>query len=299
MPRRVIDAVKSLIANRVPHLDQLALSWFGGEPLLAKEVCLEISTFAQTLCRENSVSFVGGFTTNGYLLDEQLFRAMVERDQKYFQITLDGDEEWHNKTRVQPNRKPTFERIWNNLLSYKNVSSQFEVTLRLHVHAENIDSVKRLYQRIEKEILPDTRFSVYFHKISNLNPKERVKEGVLNSRDYADALTYISGSPETINGKAKSEIHLNDYICYAAKPNSLMIRANGGIGKCTVALDDERNNIGKLLDDGSLDISNPKLRQWMLGYIDMSQETLGCPLSTLPRSIADSPLADLAINLIT
>lgn len=292
MSRRTIDAIKKLIANRVPDLQALNISWFGGEPLLAKDVCVEISEFAKSLCDAQGVAFEGGFTTNGYLLDPELFQKLVALNQKSYQITLDGDEEWHNRTRVQPNRKPTFERIWRNVTRFKQLPGDFRITLRLHVHGDNIESVKRLYARIQDELLEDQRYSVYFHKVSNLDPRDQIKETVLNNRDYAAALSYISGAAPLVNGREKSEIHLTGYICYAAKPNSLMIRANGTIGKCTVALNDERNNIGRILDDGSLDISNPKLRQWFIGYMDMTKSTLSCPLATLPKSIAESPLAD-------
>lgn len=297
MPRWVIDGIKRLISSRVPNIDSLCLSWFGGEPLLAKDICIEIIEHANTLCADSGVEFSGGFTTNGYLLDRHLFQKLVQLNQRNFQITLDGDEEWHNKTRVQPNRKPTFERIWNNLQSYRELTDEFSVTLRLHLHKDNIESIKRLYDRLRLDFLHDKRFAVYFHRISDLNPSSPVGESLLGRQEYASALSYVSGEGDTINGKQKSEIHLNDYICYAAKPNSLMIRANGTIGKCTVALNDDRNSIGKLREDGTLDISNPKLRQWLLGYIDMSPKTLTCPLSTLPKSIMDSPLAELEESL--
>lgn len=63
-----------------------------------------------------------------------------------------------------------------------------------------------------------------------------------------------------------------------------MVRANGGIGKCTVALGDARNDIGRLNEDGSLDISNEKLRRWFAGFSHLSEQTLGCPLSVLGKT---------------
>jgi len=295
MSERTVGAIKKLLEHRIPKIKKLHFSWFGGEPLLAKDVCIELSKFAKHLCEINHVSFSGGFTTNGYLLTPELARQMFDLSQRNFQITLDGDEEWHNKTRVQPNRKPTFQRIWDNILMLKNMSDPFHVQLRLHVHADNIESVKRLYDRLNAEILIDKRFSVYFHRISDLNPREAVKENLLNDEDYEDALTYISGVDREINGHTKSEIHLNDYICYAAKPNSLLIRANGSLGKCTVALDDDRNSIGRILEDGTLEISNPKLQQWFLGYSDLSKDTLVCPLATLPPKITEKTISIKAI----
>jgi uncharacterized protein len=291
MSREVVEAVKILIANRISTLDRLHISWFGGEPLLAKDICEEISSYAFDLCSRHGVVFTGGFTTNGYLLTRELAVKLIRIGQSHYQVSLDGDEEWHNRTRVQPNRKPTFERIWQNLLNLKSLNQDFNVVLRIHVHADNIDSVSRLYERVKEKFLDDRRFSVYFHRISNLSSSTQVNESVLNNDDYAAALTRISGPSKTVEGRPKSEIHLTDYICYAAKPNSLMIRATGAIGKCTVALDDDRNSIGRLLPDGTLEISNPKLRQWMIGFMDLTKATLACPLATLPKSIEESPLA--------
>ncbi|HEY0232413.1 MAG TPA: hypothetical protein VGC55_14280 [Dokdonella sp.] len=68
------------------------------------------------------------------MLTPELFCDLLKIAHKEFQITLDGDEEWHDRTRIQANRRPTFEVIWNHLLSYKQVSEPFAITLRLHVH---------------------------------------------------------------------------------------------------------------------------------------------------------------------
>lgn len=281
MQRPVIDGVKRLIARRVKDVRKFSISWFGGEPLLAKDVVREIGCFAHEVCEEHQVAFDAGFTTNGYLLTPELFKEMLGISHRSYQITLDGDEEWHDKTRILANRKPTFERIWSHLVAYKSIEGSFSVTLRLHVHRDNIESVKRLYERLQDHLLDDRRFSVYFHKVSNLNPNNRIAEEVLPSSAYLEAIQYIMGAKANKAEGPISEEHLDGYICYAAKPNSLMIRANGGIGKCTVALHDDRNSIGSLNEDGTLNIANAKLQRWMTGYADLSHQTLGCPLSTL------------------
>lgn len=278
----IVNGIKRLIERRIPSLNSLSISWFGGEPLLARTVVEDIGTFAHDLCEENGVNFRAGFTTNGYLLSPELFKRLISIAHRDFQITLDGDEEWHDKTRILANRRPTFAKIWANLLSCKKAQGNFQITLRLHIHHENIDSVKRLYDRLNSSILDDRRFKVYFHKVSNLKPGYEIEEKVLGREEYLNALTYILGSDRMKGPVGEiSEEHLQSYICYAAKPNSLMVRANGGIGKCTVALNDDRNNIGFLKEDGTLEISNEKLQRWFSGYAGLSEKTLGCPLSTL------------------
>lgn len=282
----IVAGIKALIRNRVPHLKWLSISWFGGEPMLAVDLVKSISAFAKDLCQENNVTFGGGLTTNGYLLEPTVFESLITLNQTRFQITLDGDEEWHDKTRVQANRKPTFQKIWSNLVSCARSASNFQVALRLHLHEDNVESVKRLYDLLKRTLLLDKRFSVNFHKVSALGQELKSGPRLFDRTAYQAALAYVQGDSSGFNSHTRSELELVDYICYAAKPNSLMIRANGTIGKCTVILDDPRNNLGRIHEDGSLDIDNPRLRQWMLGFLDTSKPTLTCPLGALPKELS-------------
>lgn len=280
MSATTVSAIKQLIARRIPNVSAFSISWFGGEPLLAQEIVKDIGGFSHEMCAQHSVQFDAGFTTNGYLLTPELFTYLLGISHRSFQITLDGDEEWHDRTRIQPNRAATFSRIWSNLLSYKEVKEHFNITLRLHVHAENIESQKRLFHRLQSELLDDSRFSIYFHKISNLSQDRIIGEKILGRDEYLRAIDHIRGSSPP-KDEAISEEHLSGYICYAAKPNSLLIRANGDIGKCTVALYDDRNKVGRINNDGTLDLSNNKLQRWFEGFSDLSEQKLGCPLSVM------------------
>src|SRR5262245_20489732 len=52
MDHSVVSAVKSLIYRRVPDLQTLDISWFGGEPLLAKDIIYDISSYVYGLKEE-------------------------------------------------------------------------------------------------------------------------------------------------------------------------------------------------------------------------------------------------------
>ncbi|MCA1709363.1 MAG: hypothetical protein LC808_41230, partial [Actinobacteria bacterium] len=67
------------------------------------------------------------------------------------------------------------------------------------------------------------------------------------------------------------------YICYASKPNSLMIRPDGAVGKCTVALKDARNNLGRINPDGTLEIDQAKVKPWIRGFVSLNEVELACP----------------------
>src|SRR4051794_12669234 len=58
----VIAGVKALISKISGRVKSLHLSWFGGEPLLAKGVIQEISEHALRCCNEMGVNLSGGAT---------------------------------------------------------------------------------------------------------------------------------------------------------------------------------------------------------------------------------------------
>ena len=96
MSKSLVDAVKMFVAQKVPNLDYFALSWFGGEPLLTKDILFEISEYTQKLAAKHNCKLVGNLTTNGLLLDVKTLRRLVELQQNRFQISIDGDKDFHS-----------------------------------------------------------------------------------------------------------------------------------------------------------------------------------------------------------
>jgi uncharacterized protein len=87
---------------------------------------------------------------------------------------------------------------------------------------------------------------------------------------------------ESAGGERPDERNAGEpYICYAGRANSLLIRANGRIGKCTVAFHDERNDLGYLAEDGTIRIDNEKLSPWIRGLGTLDPEDTGCPIQRM------------------
>ena len=94
---------------------------------------------------------------------------------------------------------------------------------------------------------------------------------------------------ESAGGQRPDERNASEpYICYAARPNSLLIRSNGRIGKCTVAFDDDRNDLGKVEDDGTISIDNQKLTPWIRGLGTLDVADTGCPIQNMGHSSINS-----------
>lgn len=303
MSEKTQVGIERFLANRIPDLSQLQLSWFGGEPLVAKDVVLRLSSYAHRLCESAGVELSGGLTTNAFLLSKSLFEDLVSFRQNFFQITLDGYGAMHDAVRKRAGGKGSFDRIWANLLDAKEVSADFHIQLRIHVRRENAEELPVLMRALGEAFGKDKRFTLDFEHLRNLGGEggksvlrqiTRSELAVIEEdcrRIYSSyAAPAASGGSEDgcadreplrPTSKFGSPVE-NQYICYAAKANSLLIRSDGRIGKCTVALNDDRNTIGRICEDGTIELDNAKLRPWLRGLDDLSVSALSCPLSGLP-----------------
>ena len=133
----VIAGVKKLVARRVGELTRLRIGWFGGEPLVAKDVIVDISGYGKRLADEHNVAFDGSMTTNGLLLKPSTLCELLDAGVTDYQVTLDGPREFHNRKRVTVSGDGTFDRIWANLAWMQASDLKFSVLIRLHLAPDN------------------------------------------------------------------------------------------------------------------------------------------------------------------
>lgn len=281
MSSEIVCGIKLFLDKRIPSLKLFELEWFGGEPLLEKKIVIEITQYAQMLCKKYDVAFHSIMTTNGYLLNLETFQKLNEIGIRSYQITFDGDKENHNKFRLLPNSKVgSFDTIWNNLLNIKNAcKTDFVITIRCHLTAINKTSIQALLKKIQDVFSDDKRFFVHLKEISALGGKNDDKIQHISKEEKRTLVDELKKEYKKL-----SFIDIgDDYICYAAKPNCFLIRADGTIGKCTVALNNEINNVGILLKDGTLKIDKNKFLSWSQGFDNLDKRMLDCPFYALKR----------------
>jgi uncharacterized protein len=293
MKTLTIFAIKNLIKHRLPELDVLKISWFGGEPLVAKDIIYDVAQFIQNQQKKYPrLKYISGMTTNAYTLNLHTLQKLITSGITDFQISLDGTSETHDQSRVRLNGGKSFDVIWKNLLQAKSTTLGFNFLLRLHLTTSNYDSIKKLIDKIKLE-LNDPRFKIFLKPIENLGGPNADKFKAIDRSLQAQQITTLhtligSDFLKTLSDKVP-------YVCYAAQPNSLIIRANGTIAKCTVALNDERNKIGKINADGSITVDNVKLSLWTRGIKSQNLTQLACPYNLLPP--ITSKLSDIPVLL--
>lgn len=277
MPPSIIERVTRFIERRIVNIDKLHISWFGGEPLLADRVILSISKQVSILCAQNDVEFTGSMTTNGYCLTLQLATQLAKFNQNKYQISLDGMGEDHNKTRRRADGKGTFDVIWNNLKKLHASDLEFNILLRLHVHKENVQSIRQLIEILNVELLPDKRFKAVVKAVGDWGGNNLMIERLLDEKEQISVTSEMKLKIMSLDVETSTP-----HVCYASRPNSLVIRADGRIQKCTVMQYDNRNHVGDLGDDGSLKLNRARMGMWMRGFENFDLNTLSCPVRDMP-----------------
>jgi uncharacterized protein len=274
MPRPIVTGIKSLIDRRGADLDDLEIGWFGGEPLLALDVITEICKHAIDVSKTEGFTFRSGMTTNGYFLNQDRFSQCLDHKIDFFQISLDGDPDDHNASRKLASGEGTFDRIWSNLIAMKATRAEFVVMLRLHYTMQNFISVGQFARRIRDVFGDDSRFRFFFHHIARLGGPNDESIAIVSEQDQKQIEAHLWDA----SGLSPPPGHDESYICYAAKGNSLVIRSTGRLAKCTVALNDSCNDIGRISENGEVCVDQKKYQRWIAPLVEADWENVSCPL---------------------
>jgi uncharacterized protein len=282
MSSGLVAGVKSLITARAPALDELLLSWFGGEPLLALDIVEDVQRHARALAERFPRMRVGtNMTTNAWRLSPDVFERLLALGIDDYQISFDGPPEHHDRRRVRKSGRPTFERLWQNVLAMRERPGPFKVRLRLHVDHENLEAMFPFVDRCLETFGEDPRFLVFLKPLSRYGGPQDESVPVLSTeedwRRYGELEARVAGAPVP-GGPAERPAPGHGEICYAARGNYFVVRSDGRLCKCTIVLDHPKNQVGRLREDGTLEISAAAVRPWMRGVWSGVEGELLCPM---------------------
>lgn len=145
----------------VPY-DQVDVVLYGGEPFLPQH--RQAIARLIDLTQQTPVAKVRAIT-NGTQLETMLdFFGPLPGQVNHVQISLDGDQEAHDKSRIPISKVPTFQTIIKNV--HHLVEKKVGVTLRINVTPESICGIHRLVEFLEEqELLAHPLVDPYIHPI--------------------------------------------------------------------------------------------------------------------------------------
>lgn len=302
MTPEIVDSVKAMASNEIPSLPMLNVGWFGGEPCLALDVIGALSEHFLALCAEHQTKYRASITTNGFFLSRKNVDDLLSWGIGHFQVTVDGSEEAHDTVRKLRGGQATYRRIFNNLLEMAERDDEFSVAVRVNFNPLTISTIEDFLDEAKEKLASDPRFFLDFHAVGRWGGPNDAKMDVVQEQTAMQAKLGLISQARCKGFSAASLVDAlkpHGAACYAGKPQSIVIGSDGQLYKCTVAFEDERNQIGKLAGDGTLLIDEKKFKAWTepvstsgkcgsCSYAAACQSR-ACPLATIEASEPPCP----------
>lgn len=254
----------TIVKNRVStfHLD-----WFGGEPLLYfDEIIYPLASQLKELCRENEVTFIHTITTNGYLITKSMIEKFKEIKLNSFQITLDGAEFYHNKTRFSSDDKNTYRTIVDNIADLCLSIENIDMTVRINYTPKNLSTIDDIAysfpENIRKHIFIEPQIVWQFKNVIN-SISDIIKEK-LSTFIKLGYKTYGLITPQMSRG------------CYVENMLQYVINYDLSVYKCT-ARDflSPKTSIGVINGEGKFTPNSNYYNYFVSSYIE-NEKCLAC-----------------------
>jgi len=245
------------------HIKNLNISWYGGEPLLQKEVIYNLSNKLIGLSETRNIGYSAHIVTNGVLMDLETSKKLAE-DCKVnsVQITIDGMKEMHNKRRILVDGNDSHEIIIKNIEDSKDVIS---ISVRVNVDKENVEDIDKLTKFFfeEKGWLKNPFF--YLAPVEKYTEFCSIdKSTCLYGEEFADLVDknnrarYAFDRDTMAHGFFPSRKQL---FCSAEGVMSYVIASDGLIYACWQHIGVEERNTGHISRPLAV---NPEYTKWLL-----------------------------------
>jgi len=206
--------------------------------LLNVEIIEYLSRRFRTICEEKGCSYSALMVTNGYRLTAEMVRRLAASDIKDYQISIDGEQDYHDRQRPLAGGQGTFDVLIKNLSAVaKEVLS---ITVRINLLRDNVDSAAQLVHRLKTMQMDNPALSISLGHVDNSSEHCGTDQStLLNGHEFAECRKKLLG-PE--GGRGGENVTLPvpfGTVCCADRLNSYVIAPNGEIFKCW-------NSLGRL-----------------------------------------------------
>lgn len=232
-------------------LENLNLTFFGGEPLLSfDKIAYPLSCAVKSLCENNGINFTTFFVTNASLINENMIDKFQEIN-SYFQITLDGCREKHNQVRIGKSRSfLTYDRIIQalDLLSnkLKPTFEEYSKVLTLRINYDN-DTLRNI-ESILGDIRSFNKDAIFIHLERVWQTRGQVDEEQIKLLINAVRMFTKEGFKVGLGVFGNKRL-----ACPAERLNYAIINYNGLVYKCNGRNLTEETREGVLNEEGEIE----------------------------------------------
>jgi uncharacterized protein len=240
---KAVDLAAGLTAKG----DSAGIIFFGGEPLLHKDVIYETVEYAKWKEDKTGCHFHYKATTNGLLLDDDFLEYSLKNN-LFIALSHDGIKEAHDKYRRDALGEGTFERL--SFIAKKLLNARPYAPVLMTVNPDSVkyysESVKYLYDLGFRYIICSLNYAADWSDegIRELEKQYRLLEDFYYGLTVAEEKFYFS----PFEVKISSHINKKNYCherCELGK-KQLSISPDGLLYPCVQFVGDERYSIGSV-----------------------------------------------------
>lgn len=246
----VKNALFDLAENAAKGKSDINVTWYGGEPLIAKDIIFNMSEKFIDICKKNGVKYSASMITNGYLVDDAIVESMVKARIQFVQITIDGPADIHNSRRKLKvhNKNGTFNTIIENIK--KLISKNITVSIRVNIDQTNSNKVEELMDVLKSHNLEKCNVN-FGHVRPYTSACSSITSTCFSTEEYAHMDTKLQMK---LNSKGFSSSQYPHYpgikanYCCADSISSFVIDPKGNMYKCWNDIGDISRKVGNVLN---------------------------------------------------
>lgn len=254
MKEEVEDKIIDFINSYSRRCDSLEICWEGGEPLLGFE---RIKSLLDKIKTKSLLPLIyHSIITNGYLFSEEIAHYFSNENLNFVQITIDGKEDTHNKSRILKNGGDSYKQIINNIDMITQIIPKCLVVVRTNVHEGNKNEFGTIYKDLYKR---------WEHSNVKLFPAFVMP----NSNCKVSCCTPQNKTDFFLNLKRNEGINNINFLprhsvgsCSATYENSYVIAPDGHLYKCWNDIGIVERSVGDVFDGIT---NNTLIAKYMIG----------------------------------
>ena len=255
------NTIKNIIEfiKRQNHLNDIRITWFGGEPLLYPDVIEKISEGLETAC---NIPVSAKIITNGYFLNEKNIALLEKAKVNTIQLTIDGMSDTHNKIKFTETDNNTFGTVLNNIDVFAKLNPSINLAIRVNIDKNNQKEFYQLYAFF-RDRYPNNKNIFLVPAFITVTTKNTCKDSCLISN--IEKFSVFKDFSQTM--KNVNLIYPNNHMheCAARNPTMWVIAPNGDLYKCWEIIGDRKYKIGELTEDGIKITDHKQLNRYLYG----------------------------------
>lgn len=246
-------AIVEFVENRVAAMNDLSVTWYGGEPLLAMDVIEELSARFIELSEKHHFRYNASIITNGYLLSPRVIERLLELKVHLAQVTLDGPSEMHNKKRPLKNGKDSFATIVENL---KCAAERMRLSVRVNIDKSfSTDTIDRLLDELAAAGLKEHVSVNFGHLDTATQVCANIAESCFDVSAFSEVETDYYRLLLNRGFRIDRVPSPSAVACMAQTLDAFVVDPNGEMYKCWNYVGDQAKSMGNIKD--AVDYQHP------------------------------------------